>query len=356
LPNNKAATTASTSVATAPAPQVPVTTSLPPHTSANTSNSAAVDPDKSRAKGDNSAKPKKQIMAPRVARMQKRGIKEVTVVPPVKKVTKTTNSQTAGNSGNIGEDPGNNILPDFDGPAPIAQDAKSANIVQALKDLKDPYDPVQPNDYQEYCKERIRKQIEKERQAELQLQLQLQQKQETSKPIRVVGPNGVTAMSPFAERIMLKMGWKGRGHGLGKQEQGITAPLIAQKSGAGSQGIIINADANKQASQPAQPIPMTSNVIVLRNMVGPGEVDDMLCGETARECMKYGNVLECEVWEANAHNLPAEEAVRIFVRFEKPEQALQGRPFPNPNPNLQTSTQQTLLPHLHFTHLKIVTH
>jgi splicing factor 45 len=57
-------------------------------------------------------------------------------------------------------------------------------------------------------------------------------------------------------------------------------------------------------------------------MVGPGEVDDMLCGETARECMKYGNVLECEVWES-PHNLIPEEAVRIFVKFEKVEQALQ---------------------------------
>jgi len=69
---------------------------------------------------------------------------------------------------------------------------------------------------------------------------------------------------------------------------------------------------------------MPSNVIVLRNMVGPGEVDDMLCGETARECMKYGNVLECEVWEfPHSNNLPSEEAVRIFVKFERAEQALQ---------------------------------
>jgi len=219
-------------------------------------------------------------------------------------------------------------LPDVDGSLLMAQDAKAANIVQALKDLKDPYDPATPNDYQEYCKERIRKQIEKERQAELQLQQKERITESTKQQREKAGTpgtfNGVPSMSPIAEKLMIKMGWKGRGHGLGKQEQGITAPLIAQKSGAGAQGIIINADANKQQAQSTTAPTNTSNVIVLRNMVGPGEVDDMLCGETARECMKYGNVLECEVWESpNSNNLPPEEAVRIFVKFEKPEQALQ---------------------------------
>jgi len=208
-----------------------------------------------------------------------------------------------------------------------SSDTKSAtNITQALKAIKDPYDPAEPNDYQEYCKERLRKQQEREHQVELQL-LQKERQQERKQP-NTVPPapgayTGLPSMSPIAERLMKKMGWKGKGHGLGKQEQGITAPLIAQKkSGTGAQGIIVHADSNRQGAAVDGAI-TPSNVIVLRNMVGPGQVDDMLCGETARECMKYGNVLACEVWEAPNGILVPEEAFRLFVKFETTDQALQ---------------------------------
>jgi len=243
------------------------------------------------------------MMAPRVARMVKRGIKE-TAAPTQKKV------KTNDKSSDI-------PMPDAES---IPSDPKTGpNITQALKAIKDPYDPAEPNDYQEYCKERIRKQQERERQVEMQLQQK--ERQQELKQRGGATFNGVPGMSPIAEKLMKKMGWKGKGHGLGRQEQGITAPLIAQKSGAGAQGIIIHADSNKPAAT-VEALPST--VVVLRNMVGPGEVDDMLCGETARECMKYGNVLACEVWEAApASNLPPEEAVRLFVKFEKVEQAHQ---------------------------------
>jgi len=203
-------------------------------------------------------------------------------------------------------------------------DSKSAtNITQALKAIKDPYDPAEPNDYQEYCKERLRKQQEREHQVELQLLQKERQQEPNTVPPAPGAYTGLPSMSPIAERLMKKMGWKGKGHGLGKQEQGITAPLIAQKkSGTGAQGIIVHADSNRQgAAVDGAVIP--SNVIVLRNMVGPGQVDDMLCGETARECMKYGNVLACEVWEAPNGILVPEEAVRLFVKFETTDQALQ---------------------------------
>jgi splicing factor 45 len=44
---------------------------------------------------------------------------------------------------------------------------------------------------------------------------------------------------------------------------------------------------------------MTSQVILLTNMVGPGEVDDMLQEETADECSKYGKVERCLIFEVN---------------------------------------------------------
>jgi len=46
--------------------------------------------------------------------------------------------------------------------------------------------------------------------------------------------------SSIAENMMKKMGWKGKGHGIGRNEQGMALPLIAERSGTGSQGVIIN--------------------------------------------------------------------------------------------------------------------
>lgn len=36
-------------------------------------------------------------------------------------------------------------------------------------------------------------------------------------------------------------------------------------------------------------------MVLLRNMVGPGEVDDDLEDEVGMECSKYGNVQVCSV-------------------------------------------------------------
>lgn len=67
--------------------------------------------------------------------------------------------------------------------------------------------------------------------------------------------------------------------------------------------------------------------------VGPGEVDDDLEGEVAEECTKYGTVTRVLIFEITETNFPHEEAVRIFVQFERAEQAtkalieLEGRFF-----------------------------
>lgn len=44
----------------------------------------------------------------------------------------------------------------------------------------------------------------------------------------------------------------------------------------------------------------TSPVILLTNMVGPGEVDDTLQEETADECAKYGKVERCLIFEVSS--------------------------------------------------------
>lgn len=61
-----------------------------------------------------------------------------------------------------------------------------------------------------------------------------------------------------------------------------------------------------------------------QNMVGPGEVDDELQDEVKEECEEqYGPVLKCVVYEVGAR-APPEQAVRIFVQFERSGDAEKG--------------------------------
>lgn len=67
-----------------------------------------------------------------------------------------------------------------------------------------------------------------------------------------------------------------------------------------------------------------SKVVLLRNMVGPGDVDNDLEPEVKDECnTKYGDVLTVTINELQ--NVVAEEAVRIFVEFKRMESAIKGK-------------------------------
>jgi len=125
----------------------------------------------------------------------------------------------------------------------------------------------------------------------------------------------------FAEMMMKRMGWKGEGHGLGKNQQGMSLPLSVQKTGD-QHGVIIN---QSQLALEAISVNPTgtppSRIIVLHNMVCPGEVDEFLSTEIANECEKYGVVLKCEVHQSETEQNP-EEAVKIYVKFKYQEQAL----------------------------------
>ncbi|KNE64109.1 hypothetical protein AMAG_09171 [Allomyces macrogynus ATCC 38327] len=80
-----------------------------------------------------------------------------------------------------------------------------------------------------------------------------------------------------------------------------------------------------------------SRVILLTNMVGPGEVDDELELETKEECSQFGPVVKCVVHELKSRPglppPPAQDAVRIFVQFHRADavhravKALHGRFF-----------------------------
>lgn len=126
-----------------------------------------------------------------------------------------------------------------------------------------------------------------------------------------------------ASKIMAKYGYK-EGQGLGKQEQGMSTALFVEKTSKRGGKIIHEKDLPKE---PPREVCMTnanllknpSKVILLRNMVGSGEVDDDLEPETAEECAKYGKVIKCVIFEIPG--VCDEEAVRIFVEFERVESA-----------------------------------
>lgn len=95
----------------------------------------------------------------------------------------------------------------------------------------------------------------------------------------------------FAQRMMQKMGWK-EGLGLGKAHQGITTPLEHQKTDKRS-GVIRAAEQMARAAEGEEEGPpekkargvsfqgTPSRVVLLRNIVGPGEVSDRSCNLSA---------------------------------------------------------------------------
>uniref|UniRef100_A0A665U5D7 Splicing factor 45 n=1 Tax=Echeneis naucrates TaxID=173247 RepID=A0A665U5D7_ECHNA len=143
-----------------------------------------------------------------------------------------------------------------------------------------------------------------------------------------------------AHKIMQKYGFK-EGQGLGKHEQGLSTALSVEKTSKRGGKIIIGDAAEKRrrninllsvsiqiadSSKKTETNPLTeilknpTKVVLLRNMVGRGEVDEDLEGETKEECEKYGKVVKCVIFEIA--DVPDDEAVRIFLEFERVESAI----------------------------------
>lgn len=138
-----------------------------------------------------------------------------------------------------------------------------------------------------------------------------------------------------AAKIMSKMGYK-LGSGLGKDEQGISSPLEVERIGINEGRISIpnaikktgQTETNDQpqkdvTSNMAQLLNDSTRVLLLKNMVGPGEVDDDLEAETKEECKKYGEVIKCLIYEIPNKKVPDDEAVGIFVEFRDVESAIE---------------------------------
>ncbi|XP_039453583.1 splicing factor 45 [Culex pipiens pallens] len=145
--------------------------------------------------------------------------------------------------------------------------------------------------------------------------------------------------SSVAAKIMAKYGFKD-GQGLGKQEQGMSMALQVEKTSKRGGRIVHEKDmpapdvpsggagAGGQTAIPFQEEPSIteimkspSKIVLLRNMVGPGDVDDDLEPEVKDEChTKYGDVITVVINEIP--NVVPEETVRIFVEFKRMESAI----------------------------------
>ncbi|XP_049878039.1 splicing factor 45 [Pectinophora gossypiella] len=153
--------------------------------------------------------------------------------------------------------------------------------------------------------------------------------------------------SSVAAKIMAKYGFK-EGQGLGKKEQGMSVALQVEKTskrggriihekdgtvmpppgfaipslpGPDSPNAASNSPQMKQEPSITEIMKSPSKVVLLRNMVGPGDVDEELEPEVKDECnTKYGEVVRVMIYEIP--NVQSEEAVRIFVEFKRIESAI----------------------------------
>ena len=243
----------------------------------------------------------------------------------------------------------------------------SSGEEEAEEPVTDAYDPSAPNDYERTLAARgerarrkrdldvnedLRKTLEERRKA-MEAQKMSERTARREEILNVSGrearrrrvalrsendkgeaPERPSASAPklsAAEKMMAKMGWT-KGRGLGKTEQGMKTPLEVR----GTTGKIVNAapvmfevppsgglgaksTPKKSVAKPLNGKPTT--VLLLRNVVLRGEVEETLEDEIADECEKFGNVVQVLIFEVTEQSFAADEAVRVFVEFVDEEAA-----------------------------------
>lgn len=258
----------------------------------------------------------------------------------------------------------------------------TASLLGGDWDVRLEYDPLWPNDYEKLNKERRERKEKEDRKHEDRKRREKSDRDRDKdrprvdensppRPPRGGGSTGVAIAPPpslvqdsggrdepgtpgragigsgsVAQRIMARYGYKA-GQGLGKQEQGMSQALQVEKTSKRGGKIIHERDIAKEPPLPPPPPPPVaplgpppppgmsqqqqnesitdmmrnpSKVVLLRNMVGPGEVDEDLEPETKEECSKYGEVVRCLIYEIPG--VADEEAVRIFIEFKRMESAI----------------------------------
>jgi len=235
---------------------------------------------------------------------------------------------------------------------PVTSASSAASgLLQSVSDL---YDPAQPNDYTMWCEQRIAKRAEEQRQRELQRHLEEQERmrQRLAEERQAAAKRASSPPPGAAGRgrgVSNLPAWMKAGSGDGASKSA-AAPKVAAPTKA--EGSHENESANAREGAPTaassvpQPPPASATeastssqgpepakkkkgmfgnptpVLLLKNMVAPGDVDDELSHETKIECGKYGPVKECVIFEVTERSVAPEEAVRTFVSFEKQESAV----------------------------------
>ncbi|RLN80574.1 hypothetical protein BBJ28_00000173 [Nothophytophthora sp. Chile5] len=218
---------------------------------------------------------------------------------------------------------------------------------------RDEYHPARPNSYEAYCKERLDKKKLDQVKRELGRRQREQEREESGTVTQPESERDVDRQPKYTSEDVTRSAVEGqfedatgpRG-GVGSSRAGLGYSRgVTSETRVGSGELQASSGENRgEADQkkaqvptvaldefgreiPREPAPRQDarRIVLLQNMVGPGEVDDELQEEVKGECAeKYGPVTKCVIYEVTGRVAP-EEAVRIFVQFEREEGAGKGR-------------------------------
>lgn len=237
--------------------------------------------------------------------------------------------------------------------------SESSTMIEILGptsfEADDPYDPARPNDYLAWCEERLeRRRLDKLEIENVKVMAERERERQELERNRAEA-----AQRGDVQALKASLGVAAGGIAVGRGRGISNLPAwMTQSNSHGSGTLSKSVDGapvvrNDQAADEFEPpleelqrslhqrlsgaggggigighVTSPTCVLILKNMVGPHEVDATLADETKEECLKYGPILSCVVHEVetgvNVMNVPVpdEEAVRLFVHFERQDSAI----------------------------------
>lgn len=155
-------------------------------------------------------------------------------------------------------------------------------------EVEDPYDPSEPNDYMAIQQEREQRKARERREKQRQLHLERIEKEQA----KVAEERRDQAKELKKAEVSNLPAWVKQ-----PRRQGAAAPVESKKP---------------RLAQPTR-------VLVIKNVVAPGEADADLANEMRLECEKHAPVEACRVQELS--DVDDTDAVRVFVTFRNKNDA-----------------------------------